>query len=639
MPAWALDADSDASSALRPARRDVPAEIPWDRPDPEPWPPTATEEPIDEAEPTATAEPEPQATADIEMQATDEAFEPVGDQPFAFDAFEGSDEQLEVEDDTDMTADEAGFAQAEAAAGDAPWQPQPAPWDPTPAPWEATAAPWDEPQAAAEPEVDADAVAEFETDATVSGTAPWDTPEPYSMFEDDVADDRPTEMLESYDEMAPVVARAVAASTAGDDMSDPDDAMAPVLKDIEQPAAPEWQWSARPPEFSGKALGPTPPRDLFAEPEVPTEPEAPTEPEVDEEPLMSAEDGGAEAPDFEAAAETDDESQPLTASQSLEAPDEAPVVTPQPSNTTVVTTALPNFYSTAPSTPPQQPMVLRIEVAIVDGKVQPVDTARSVGPWSDDSDADAVTVRHPDFEPRTHVAPTADEPVEETPEPPDALVAMPEAEFRSEPEPEPEFEAEPEQEPEVSAHPDEKPSQWMSVTDKPVDVPWALPPLEPLPGAQPQSTTEATDVPAAPAAAPAEEQAPAQPSVMQQHLQAVHDPWAMPAPAWMNDEPAVDPVAELRAAAYPTPADPTRAAVAASVGATAAPPSPVAKKSADGEQSDLWFLAAEPTADVADAAAEKSSTNLWTVGLTIAMAIIVIVLIVVFLSLMTSLLR
>jgi hypothetical protein len=79
--------------------------------------------------------------------------------------------------------------------------------------------------------------------------------------------------------------------------------------------------------------------------------------------------------------------------------------------------------------------------------------------------------------------------------------------------------------------------------------------------------------------------------------------------------------------------------VAASVAANAAPPSPSAKKSADSEQSDLWFLAAEPKADVADAAAEKSPTNLLTVGLTIAMAIVVIVLIVVFLSLMTSLLR
>jgi hypothetical protein len=344
--------------------------------------------------------------------------------------------------------------------------------------------------------------------------------------------------------------------------------------------------------------------------------------------------------------------------QTLDAPDEAPVVAPQHSSTTIVTTALPNFYSTAPSTPPQQPMVLRIEVAIVDGKVQPVDTARSVGPWSDDSDADSVTVRHPDFEPRTHVAPTADEaveeqpaveqtaapvaqPVDEPPEPPVyALVAMPELA--------PEVDSEPESDPEVPAHQDEKPSQWMTVTDKPVDVPWALPPLESLPDAQAEASTETVDVPAGAqdATAPehAEDGAPGQPSVMQQHLQAVHDPWAMPAPAWMNDEPAVDPVAELRAAAYPTPADPTRAAVAASVAANAAPPSPSAKKTADkktaqSEQSDLWVLAAEPNADVADATTEKSQTNLLTVGLTIGMAIIVIVLIVVFLSLMTSLLR
>jgi len=66
------------------------------------------------------------------------------------------------------------------------------------------------------------------------------------------------------------------------------------------------------------------------------------------------------------------------------------------------------------------------------------------------------------------------------------------------------------------------------------------------------------------------------------------------------------------------------------------------RPAANTDPADLWFLASEPEAQVADEPQpEKTGKPSWslTTGLTIAMAVVVIVLVLVFIQLMTSLLR
>jgi hypothetical protein len=84
------------------------------------------------------------------------------------------------------------------------------------------------------------------SDISVPGRAPWDTPERYTADDLEALDDRPADMLETYDEMIRNVAPAVAAAAAPAAQwpaSDPDDALAPVLDDVhERPRAawPAW---------------------------------------------------------------------------------------------------------------------------------------------------------------------------------------------------------------------------------------------------------------------------------------------------------------------------------------------------------------------------------------------------------------
>jgi len=463
----------------------------------------------------------------------------------------------------------------------------------------------------------ADTVAD-PTDISVAGRAPWDKPESFSFDEQGAVDDRPAHMLETFDEMIPRVTRAVAAAGVQLATSDPDDAHAPVLHDVAQPPRPSWpEWTAgpdqpvartpvTPPAFAGKVVGPTPPEDLFGTPQTIERPQP-----------VAAQDaaaGGRTA-----------QPQPPAADQQA-----------------------PHLFSTAANNSQQQPLVLRIELAIVDGsrKLRLADAARRVGPWSDeDVDPETVTPRHPEFEPRSHVAPPPlDEPAQAQPEPmtPDASIVAPNSPS----------------------------APWISASVEPAadtDLPWALPPLEPLAPAQPandvvpwmrEPVQPALAVQPAPAPPPTPALQPAAPASVQ---------WADPNPtaAWSLASAPLDPLSTLPAAtfaappymppAYVPPAQvaPVYAPQAAPAYERSAPAqsvaqpmgqqvAPVSRPAANADQSDLWFLASEPSAEAAEeAVAEKSGqpSTLLTAGLTVAMAVMVIILVLVFLQLMTSLLH
>jgi hypothetical protein len=101
------------------------------------------------------------------------------------------------------------------------------------------------------------------SDISVPGRAPWDTPERYTADELEALDDRPADMLETYDEMIRNVAPAVAAASvpaAQWPTSDPDDALAPVLDDVhERPRAAWPAWNSS----EATSRDATPPADPF----------------------------------------------------------------------------------------------------------------------------------------------------------------------------------------------------------------------------------------------------------------------------------------------------------------------------------------------------------------------------------------
>jgi len=209
---------------------------------------------------------------------------------------------------------------------------------------------------------------EDEMDSFVEDRPSWDMPEPFEFDDDGEFDDRPTDMLASYDEMMPIVTAAVAAAktqpaaepvhaSAEDSAAqDPDDAMAPVLNDVDQPQVPNWTlWQppvdvadGRPvhqPAFVGKVVGPTPPADLFEDAEPTDKTAQPDQPQTT--------------------------AQVIGASIASEVGD-------------AVVHQVPALYSTAPYGI-QQPLVVRIELTIVDesNKLRAAEMARPVGPWSD----------------------------------------------------------------------------------------------------------------------------------------------------------------------------------------------------------------------------------------------------------------
>jgi len=454
---------------------------------------------------------------------------------------------------------------------------------------------------------------------------------------------------------------------------DPYDAYAPILHDLDHPSAPSWPaWNstaAEPPralvqpEFSGRVIGPTPPDGLFAT-------NAAGEPEADR----------SDEPESEPQPEPESEAQPDSDSD-LVAPEPATAVA-QPFAarpwTDVTPTAqvfmaephLPALYSTAPNMP-QQPLVLRIELAIVDEsiRIRPSDAARRVGPPVEgDRDGETPTPRHPEFEPRTHVAPPAADDIGEHAETAD----MGDAPWAAEP-----------------AAPSRVEVAWsfasldpIVATSQPVDpdpqapfvAPWA-------PRPQPVQPIEATAMPVAwpdlpPQATFTDESGPAAPL-------APADVWAdaNPTASWTLADAPSDPLADLPAATFMTPTAPPAAPASAShptaqlappyvaqtevapalapamSGGSAVPavvaelvsaPAPAtlvaapARPAANAAQSDLWFLASEPDVTAPEEPAPQTDakpSNLVTAGLTVAMAVVVIVLVLVFIQLMTSLLR
>jgi len=684
------------------------AEVPWDRPAPEQWPPTTEETTANawDAAPVTHGWP---AAPHTTLQPPD-----VTDATEAADTTEVAQLTDEQPSPTDVTTD-------------APVQPQPAPWDTETAPIWGGAAPWDPqpmtlqsntvsddeqpsaPEAVAPetpaletvaPEPD---VTENATDASVPGRPSWDVPVSSAWDELRAIDDRPSDMLDAYDEMIPVVTRRVAEAQAVAAMpqvaaqetlpepaveaqasfdgqpaaepepeseptvepqspftwpvlsepssaaestpwaaesarwaeqsqpaaetepapwseavepaaepeaappwltqyevgtaepatpsltQDPYDADAPVLDDVEHASAPLWlDWTPAadvnpvvPGAVGGKILGPTPPDDLFEQPAAPvlerSEPsdafEASNARET-AEPMAGA--GFEFEPEFEL--EPEYRAEPESAPEPDSAPEPTHEPAREPAPTRVATTTQSLVFSTGPG---QQPLVLRIELAIVDqsSHIRAADLARRVGPWSDE---EPVTPRHPEFEPRTH----------------------------------------------ATAAPGET-QQTETV------LPWALPPLfEPNPTAT--WTLEAApadplaNLPAATFEPPVPSTQPVGAPSAEAPVEAAPAPQATPVDAQAS---AVQSVAMAPATAVPAVSAPN-APVSAAVATT--------RPQVNPDQSDLWFLASEPTVEGADGVepgktAQTSSTL--TAGLTIGMAVVVIFLVLVFIYMMTSLLH
>ncbi len=283
------------------------------------------------------------------------------------------------------------------------------------------------------------------------------------------------------------------------------------------------------------------------------------------------------------------------------------------------------FYSTAPA--PAQPLMLRIELAIVDEseRSRAAESARRIG-----HDAEAPTPRHPEFEPRNQLTAEAD----------------------TEPEP---AETDTQSEPAVaSAEPPEAPLMTPEAAETPTwaaansvqhvaqqteergpdlaDVPWVLPAIEASPPPQgdwfqqPQAQLTLDDEPVA---APdlqfaplADEPLASLPAASSALVGRVAPEPVMPAQA-DSTQPAS--VAQPFEQPQPQPQAAPQAA------------RPLAQRS---EQPDLWFLASEPEAyatsqPTADATGDPSS--FLTVGLTVLMAVVVVGLVLAFLWLMTSL--
>jgi len=261
--------------------------VPWDRPEPELWPPAALEdERTVELWPPATtpAASAPTAAASAETQGDE--------QVVTTSANETSDAPAQAETLTDFGAWLSSDPYAQQETEDAlDLEPDTI----------TTAESADNDQVAVET---AAAVDEDSTDVSVPGRAPWDTPAAFYFDEPGMFDDRPSQMLASYDEMIPMVASAVAAATAAAQQTstDPDDALAPVLLDVSEPYRPSWpEWSATPAVVTppapaavppvtawGSVVGPTPPVDLFTEPEATVMPETDSEPQPGAEQVMEA---------------------------------------------------------------------------------------------------------------------------------------------------------------------------------------------------------------------------------------------------------------------------------------------------------------------------------------------------------------
>ena len=464
--------------------------------------------------------------------------------------------------------------------------------------------------ATAEPEL---VQAEDVTDSFVAGQAPWDAPETFEWVNDDTVDDRSMDMYALYDDMFPVVNAALAAAAAQPARDtqpvamadDADDSAAPILNDVEQQAAPNWTLWQPPidvidsrgpnqPAFVGKIVGPTPPDDLFG-----TTGSASDTSDADETANQTANDEPESSNRYDVSAEIEQ----------------------------AVARQLPALYSTATASP-AQPLVVRIELTIRDetNKVRSAEMARRVGPW--EAESEQPTARHPEFEPRIHLANAPTEDVDTEADTPPAAPAAPAAATASAP-------AAPTAAVPTAATPAPEPEVWERAQ---VFDPWAPPAPEPAHAAEVAQPAQRVDVPWADwtlepnstdplSSLPAATFAPVAAQSQQTVQQPSHPAYAVQAPAFDS---------ENRVKSVPSSAAPVSASQTAAV-AAATP-----RSSASGDQSDLWFLASEPDGFIADqpgADKQNQPSKLLTAGLTVAMAVVVVILVLVFILVMTSLLK
>ncbi len=580
--------------------------------------------------------------------------------------------------------------------------------------------PWDRPNEFEQP-----------TDtATLDTAAPdepaWDRPAAGDWVDPGPEDDRTPDMFDANPDSATLqmhawpmpwapVAAVVSANAASAEFvgqsaaADPDDAYAPVLGDVSQPVAHAW------PELNGhdsgrndatistEQIAQAPVSGALAQPVAalsaassdwsePAEP-ATSWPESAVEPTGFGQTGFGPTPPAglfsngvaafahadppEPAAPVDPAPEPVPAA-AIEQPQ--PANPHQPAQPAVQ-------YSTAPA--PQAPLVVRIELAILDDSHRLVSAAEAARRANELDYAPAVpgpavpeiapvTARHPAFEPRGNngghdawIEPTAPQRTRPV-APAQSVASAPWHDTQQDPVSPPEWQ-----------QPQFVPPTEMPAAFRPATAP--TPPWAPAPAFFAQATWPEADSMSVPTVAPTQAGAPsfAPPPVVQPYPAAV-PPWAQPGQA--------DPLAGLPAAptasrpvfapppAYAVPQEPVTYAPPTSAAAprpgtqppipypsAAAPPfapptyvepqraqvlpaaSPRLVASAAlpavsaQDQSDLWFLATEPDAvnhgDEGDISEGKEPSQILTAVLTIGMAILVIVLVLVFIQLMTSLLR
>lgn len=394
-------------------------------------------------------------------------------------------------------------------------------------------------------------------------------------------------------------------------------AEAAAFHDASLESAPDGALDAQP----GAPFGPTPPPGLFDQ--LPIALPAPADAPADVPPDATA-SAWADAP-ADAAADADEHSETV-ADADAAAPDTvaAPVAAPDPESAgstqaggppqPPVTYSSTVYASAAPQVAGNTPLVVRIELAIVDGVariVSPGDTARPFGSTAVDAE---LTPRHPAFEPRaprTGDLGATTEDAESAWLDPTADDAAPMAD-------------------EPVALPDQTPAPWDDSAD---DTPAT---------GQPQSF--AVDESSASSADPAAAEWDDSELTPQSYTEVPPTPGVADAPAFAPSEKARPSEPELRLFAEPVRADAARAERANTAALTASG-RPAAGAGGSGRAqpaTDLWFLATEPatvTGDEPASAAAKEPSRLLTGALTVGTAIVVVALVLVFFYLMTSLLR
>lgn len=555
-------------------------------------------------------------------------------------------------------------------------------------PWSTQAreeVPWDRPSDYEQP-----------TDTASPDQHSWDRPAPQlwadpdavdqtaEIFGSDAAADRP-EMPYWGDAPAGQTA-AVASTPRVEEMSatpatasDPDDAFAPVLGDVSAPASRAW------PEMNGHDAGRNDATVVAGEMALAAElVHAPMEAVADRDERAGA------APSWPQPAQADNgwtpeatpsewvvadlEPTESEASEPDTSPDLAPAAYADPSHKHVASEpesasepALPATVAPDPVVAAPQPLVVRIELAIVDDsrlvagpsvatwRVNDVNAVvLEVGQSDLASEVERLTPRHPAFDPRGTNGDEDDRPPSTDPL---ATAAMPAETAWLEPDlsapsadhsfPAPTLDPPPWLDPMAPAGPELQPAPWDNSPDASASVSRAsfglasVPPESPLPppwanAPEPERSQSAhwppDDLSPRPDPLAALPAAPA-PAASDYASQ-----FAPPGPYALPDSPASR-LASGQSAFAPAVYVERELTQRATLPTTASAQAPAV---AAHEQSDLWFLATEP-ADV-DAAGEAQvavakDSSILTAGLTILFAILVIVLVLVFIELMTSLLR